>query len=250
MTVFRRTFRSGFLGGAVGAAVVLFASSASAQDAALQPAAESRALGTPGATVLTRPAKAAAKSDGGKHNWIGSTVIPLAGVLGLAAVGARLLRTAAKRSGSLRSALGAGGRAPSGIMEILGRYPVSRGATLVLLKLDSRVLLLSQTSGGRFGAGAGFQTLAEINDPEEVASILIRSRDAEGDSLAERFRSMLHRFDRQIEDKDGEAVWEGVRSDIPVIDLTKRSDRPGKPSRTLRARISGARAKDESGAIA
>jgi hypothetical protein len=125
---------------------------------------------------------------------------------------------------------------------VLGRYPVGRGVTLVLLKLDSRILLLSQSAGGRFGAGSTFSTLAEINDPEQVASILVRSRDADGDSLAEKFKSLLARFDRQMEPAKrtlpapDNALWDGSRSDIPIIDLTKR-DSGRTAAGPLRARL-------------
>lgn len=85
--------------------------------------------------------------------------------------------------------LGPGGRAPSGLMTVLGRYPVGRGQSLVILKLDRRILLLSQT-------GTGFSTLCEITDPDEVASILVKSRDEEGDSMASRFRSLLQSAER------------------------------------------------------
>ena len=91
---------------------------------------------------------------------------------------------------SVRSQLGAGGRAPSGLLFVLGRYPVSRGSSLVLIQLDRRVLLLSQS-------GAGFQTLAEIGDPEEVASIIAKARDEEGESISAKFSSLLKTFDRR-----------------------------------------------------
>lgn len=85
--------------------------------------------------------------------------------------------------------LGPGGRAPSGVLEVLGRYPVARGTTLVLLKIDRRVLLLSQSADG-------FQTLCEITDPEEVASILIKTRDDDGETMSARFSSLLRSFER------------------------------------------------------
>ena len=112
-------------------------------------------------------------------------------VLALILISALALRALARRRGGIISALGMGGRAPPGVLEVLGRYPVGRGHMLVLLKLDQRVLLLSQSSGGRLGAGAGFRTLCEITDPEEVASVLVKTRDDAGDSMASRFRSML-----------------------------------------------------------
>ncbi len=63
---------------------------------------------------------------------------------------------------------------------------------LVLMKLDRRVLLLSQTS-------AGFATLSEITDADDVASILSKSRDEEGESLTARFGAMLRRLERDPE---------------------------------------------------
>ena len=121
----------------------------------------------------------------GKTAWATAVVLAL---IMIVATGVRMI---AKRQGGLRAALGPGGRAPSGLLEVLGRFPIGRGQTLVLLKLDQRVLLLSQSSGGRLGAGAGMSTLCEIADPEEVASILVKSRGEGGDSMADRFRSML-----------------------------------------------------------
>lgn len=195
-----------------------------ANPAGIPAAKETQSLGSPGRPFLSRDRKPVAERA--PSGLLGGTILPLAGVLALVILGGTVLRAGARRMGGIRSSLGAGGRSPAGILEILGRYPVGRGMSLVLLKLDSRVLLLSQSAGGRFGAGATFSTLAEISDPEQVASILIKSRDADGDSLAERFRTMLQRFDRQMDapaPSTGEGVlWDGTRSDIPVIDLTKR----------------------------
>jgi hypothetical protein len=104
--------------------------------------------------------------------------------------GAGGLRYLARRQGGLMASMGPGGRAPTGLMEVLGRYPVARGQTLVLIKLDRRVLLLSQSVGGRAGGG-GFTTLSEITDPDDVASILMRSREESGDSISHRFKNFL-----------------------------------------------------------
>lgn len=166
------------------------------------------------------------------------TVWALTAVLAVIVVAGMAARMIARRHGGLHGALGPGGRSPAGVLEVLGRYPVARGATLVLLKLDRRVLLLSQSAGGRLGAGAGFSTLCEVTDPEEVASILVKTRDAEGESMAHRFRSMLTRFDGEIADADAGAgrgrrvvgspggdraeLWDASKSTeaIPVVDLT------------------------------
>lgn len=102
------------------------------------------------------------------------------------------MRKAANRVGGVSSQLGPGGRAPSGVLTVLARYPVGRGQSLVLLQMDQRVLLLNQTA-------QGFQTLAEITDPEEVASLLIKTRDEESESLSTRFTGLLKRFERDPE---------------------------------------------------
>jgi len=112
-----------------------------------------------------------------------------------------LVHSTAKRGRGLSAALGAGGRAPSGVLSVLGRYPVGKGATLVLLQLDNRVLLLSQSS-------AGFSTLCEMTDPSDVASIVRKTEDDEGASLSKRFSSMLRRFesDPSMSAEDGAPV--------------------------------------------
>lgn len=126
-------------------------------------------------------------------------VVSLGVVIVLILLLAAGLRRAARAQGGLASAVGAGGRAPSGVLEVLGRYPLGMGRTLILLKMDRRVLLLSQTAGGRVRGGGSLTTLCEVTDPEEVASLLVQTRDAEGESISERFRSMLGRFDRETE---------------------------------------------------
>ncbi|MBN4052653.1 flagellar biosynthetic protein FliO [Roseiflexus sp. AH-315-K22] len=122
---------------------------------------------------------------------IGKTAGATAIVLALIILIALAIRAIARRQGGLMAAMGPGGRSPGGLLEVLGRFPIGRGQTLVLLKIDRRVLLLSQSSGGRLGAGASMNTLCEITDPEEVASILIKGADEGGDSMAHRFRSLL-----------------------------------------------------------
>ncbi len=98
------------------------------------------------------------------------------------------LRFLLRRMGALQAGLvgqlGPGGKAPSGVVAVLGRYPVSRGQTLVLLQVGVRVLLLSQSS-------SGLRTLSELTDPEEVAQLLLKTRDEDGQSMSERFRTLL-----------------------------------------------------------
>lgn len=115
------------------------------------------------------------------------TGVALGGVVGLILALRLALTRLSKRSGSLALSLGSGGRAPSGVLEVLGRFPVSRGHTLVLLRMDRRVLLLSQTA-------SGCTTLSEVTDADEVASLLVKTRDEEGATNASRFNELLHQM--------------------------------------------------------
>lgn len=126
------------------------------------------------------------------------TALSLAGVVALAVLASVVVRKIARSAGGLGAAMGAGGRSPAGVMEVLGRYPIARGQSLVLLKLDRRVLLLSHAAGARAGAG-GMNCLTEISDPDEVASILIKVRDADGASLATRFEASMDDAQRDAE---------------------------------------------------
>ncbi len=115
-------------------------------------------------------------------------LMALVGTIALAiGVAAGFRRLAGGRFGLTRSA-----RAPSGLVEVLARYPLSPRNQLIVLKLDRRVLLLSEATGVR-GSSAGLRTLTEITDPEEVASILLKTRDDEGDSIAAKFRDAMDR---------------------------------------------------------
>lgn len=142
------------------------------------------------------------------------TVLACGVVVGLAVVAAWGVRKAAGSSGSLMATLGAGGRAPSGILSILGRYPVGRGQTLVLLQCDRRVLLLSQC---RTRGGASFSTLAEFTDPIEVASLVAKSRDGGGHSAQAQFAAALAGHGALGGAGAGATVSGGVRRVVPPI---------------------------------
>lgn len=125
---------------------------------------------------------------------------PLVAVLGLIGIVAGVVALVMRGRGGLSASWSGGRRAPAGILEVLGRYPLSRSQTLVLLKVDRRVLLLSQTKAGRLGA-MQTATLCEITEPEEVASILTKVNEAEQNSLASRFSSVLRTLDREAAEK-------------------------------------------------
>tara|TARA_A100001391_G_scaffold165580_2_gene125497 strand:- start:549 stop:1589 length:1041 start_codon:yes stop_codon:yes gene_type:complete len=125
------------------------------------------------------------------------TIVSLLGVLLLIVGLAQVYKRLARSQGGLVGQIGAGGQAPSGILEVVGRYPISKGMTLVVLKFDRRILLLSHATGGR-GKSAkvgSMELLCELSDPEEVASILLKARSAAGESIAQSFEQTLREAD-------------------------------------------------------
>lgn len=156
------------------------------------PVQESKPLGgaPAGSPTATDPN---AQSSGSSSHML-QTVLTLGIVIGVILLVGAGVRKLARAKGGLLAELGAGGKAPAGVLEVLGRYPISRSSMLVLLKLDRRILLTCQTQGRR-GTATGMSMLCEITDPEEVASILLKTREEEGDSLAKKFEAMLAKED-------------------------------------------------------
>ena len=104
------------------------------------------------------------------------TLLALSGVIVLIlllGLGVRWLARFSGSSSALGIALGARGTAPSGLLEVLGRYPLCRGSMLIVLKFDRRVLLINQS---RSRGGTTMQTLSELTDVSEVAAILAKVR--------------------------------------------------------------------------
>lgn len=143
------------------------------------------------------------------------TVPALALVLGLALSCAGAYRWIASRSGGLAARAGMAG-APAGIVDLLGRYPMGRGQSLLLLRVDRRILLISQSAGARVGAAPALTTLCEITDPDEVASIAAKAA-----STSAGFGSVIARFQRA----DDRPVAPGVE----VVDLTRRRETASRP---------------------
>lgn len=161
------------------------------------PAQERLSLGrdrTLGSGVIGGDAAVVDERSSLLDHWAVRTIGALSIVIGLALLLRLLARSVAGHAGGIRGQLGAGGRAPSGVLSVLARFPIARGQTLVLLQLDRRVLLLNQTP-------AGFATLTELVDPEEVASL---ARKCEAGSRSGRdgtsgFDSVLRAMERDPE---------------------------------------------------
>jgi hypothetical protein len=211
---------------------------------------ESRPLQLPKADSHKSPADAAPLRSAAAEPKLGGSVVQTVASLGAVVVVILLtglaVKRLAKRGGGLMSALGPGGRAPSGLLEVLGRYPVAKGTTLVLLKMDRRVLLLCQGSG-KLGGGAGMTTLCEVTDPEDVASILLKVRDEEGDSLAKKFQNVLSGAESEASEVLDQPVSIRTAENRAItgpdsFELTKA--RTNKPAAAIKTRLNTLRQAD------
>ncbi len=152
---------------------------------------------------------------------IGSTGLNFTRVLGaLAAVIGLilLLRTLAVRflPTTLGGGGGVGGR-PSGVIEVLARYPVGRGQQLMVLKFARRILLVHQS-------GAIARTLSEMTDPDEVAATLSRLEAGATVANAAKFRSAIQSFEQEHEAAMRERTRPEASSpamETEIIDLTR-----------------------------
>jgi len=154
-------------------------------------------------------------AQGGKADTLGgagsaaTTVASLIAVVGLIVVLAVVYKWLAGKAGGLAGQVGAAGKAPAGLVSVLARYPIGRGQTLILLKIDRRVLLLCQSASGRVRGGVTTRTLSEITDPEEVASIIAKT-DGTGN-----FDNVLHGYESMGEQSE-------EMRDVEVVDLTRK----------------------------
>lgn len=130
-------------------------------------------MSEPGAAAATPPAGGGATSEstGFLPSWLGDdlllrAILPIS-IIAVLAVALRSL---------VAKGLGRGGR-PSGVMEVLARYPVGRGQHVMLLRVGRRVLVVHQ-------ADRGMRTLSETTDPDEAAELIARSRETSKDSFA------------------------------------------------------------------
>lgn len=74
--------------------------------------------------------------------------------------------------------------APVGIVTVLARYPLGRKQSILLLKIDRRILVIAQHAGST-------STLSELTSPEDVASLLRNLREARGDTFGTKLEEML-----------------------------------------------------------
>lgn len=142
-----------------------------------------------------RPPDGATTERGMLPEWLsGDTILH-----GVIPIGALALTAIA-----LRAILGRGiARAarPSGVVEILARYPVGRGQHVALLRVGRRVIVVHQSD-------RSMTTLCETADADEAAELIARSREGARDS----FSRLLARRRAADDPFDG----------VETIDLTKQ----------------------------
>jgi len=192
----------------------------------VDPALASRTLGAPAIEGEPLPAETERTSIFGDNAMI-QTALALAGVVALILVIAWVYeRSTRARRGLSAPARGGRARSPAGLIEVLARYPMGPRQSLVLLKFDRRVLLLNQTAPR--GGPLVTTTLCELTDAEDVASVLVKVRDADGESIDRAFRDAMERADRTT----GVALGEGMPAE-PAMDA--RFEMPVEPKPAPRA---------------
>jgi flagellar biogenesis protein FliO len=211
-----------------------------AAPASLQTVRTAPAIGNANESLPLGPAPTAAGIDrtpGAITELQGSTLSqlwPLVVVLAIILGAAWFVRKMAKGDPGLVAAMGAGGRSPAGVLEVLGRYPVARNHSFVLLRLDRRVLLLSQSFGKH---GTGFSTLAELTEPEDVASILLRVNQAEGKSMESYLNEAMQQMERQAPaahaSATSDAATDRVEFSSMIDTVTPQAQRPAPRASSL-----------------
>ena len=145
---------------------------------------------------------------GGAETGFLGELLPTGAALGGTLLAIVLARSAVKRwGGGLGNAL-SGGKRPSGVVEVLARYPVARGQQVVLMKVGRRVLVVHQ-------GGAAMQTLSEFTGADEVADLLARCEAGSRGTAQFSFDSLLRQSSKShdaAEGSDAAAATRGARA--------------------------------------
>ena len=119
----------------------------------------------------------------------------------------------------------AGGGRPSGVIQVLARYPMGRGSQLMLVECGPRIILMHQQRGR---SGTGISTLSEFTGRDEVAN-LRRRIEAGGRDADESFSKDLERS-LGTYGRDGAPISIGGSglpdsASMETVDLTRRRPR-------------------------
>ena len=190
-----------------------------APNAVVIPAHEATPLGQPNTIFSARPTNdvsADEKSALSRLDPRTNGVVRTAGGLAIIMVLLVAVRSVLKRFGSPM----AGGR-PSGVLQILARFPIGRGQNLVLLQLGRRIVLVYQTK-------TAMTALSEMSDPDEVAQLLARVEAGSSEKQSAGFHKVLSRLAADGSRRE----WEQFRASQggtsqfdggEIVDLTRRS---------------------------
>lgn len=126
----------------------------------------SMSVSTSGSMSGSTPGSSQAKGSLGNaaaSRGLSSELVTTGVALGATLLVIVLARSAVKRFGGG----GAAGKRPSGVVEVLARYPLARGQSIVLIKVARRVIVAHQSSDG-------MKPLSEFSSEEDVADLLAR----------------------------------------------------------------------------
>ncbi|MEM9915318.1 MAG: flagellar biosynthetic protein FliO [Planctomycetota bacterium] len=143
--------------------------------------------------------------DNPAGGWALSTLAALGIVIGLI-FAARWLYT--KMGGAVVAK-------PSPVVEVLSRTPVAPKNHVLLLRVGQRVLVVGDSS-------SGLNTLADVDDPEEVASLLQSVSSHSDRSVTKSFNALVSRFNGDYDGQTRVALEGGDTSEI-YTDRTRNS---------------------------
>jgi len=115
----------------------------------------------------------------------------------------------------LRRLHGGGGTTNAGLVEVMARVPIAPKTHVLFLRIGERIIIAGQTQ-------AGLNTLANFDDPEDVAEVLAHVQAAKPASISEGFTKLMKQFDRGYDPDQ----TEGGDRDEHVVDRT-RNDMSG-----------------------
>ena len=79
---------------------------------------------------------------------------------------------------------------PTGVVEVLGRMPISQKQQLQLVRMGPKLLLVSST-------GTGMQTLGEISDPTQVEQMIAMCQANRAGGITQSFRQVMGQFENE-----------------------------------------------------
>lgn len=166
-------------------------------------AAERLTLGTPGGLDrVDHLAPATTKLR--ESDWVVKTLSALGLVVGLILLLRAVLGRLVHRSGTV---------ATSALLEVLGRVNVAPRHQVLLVRVGGRILVVGDNT-------AGLRTLADIDDPEEVAGLLAAVAASKPHSVSRSFTQLLDRFNGDFRD-DHRRQEEGGDSSEYRVDRTR-----------------------------